>query len=216
LHNQIELRFFDLSTKSISTMKLTCLSILLLATSAVAYPNGTKENRRRRTRGVPGDNRALKSGGGSTSKGMMGGMASKGSKGLLKGCQSLKIKSAPFDEVVAGISETAVGSTLVFTVYDYYTDEPLGTYTDQTTDIFVGGDFADCTFTGSFNFDFDENLEFPFVSQVMVAGTCFGASNAITGGTGQYACASGYESFFEGGEEDFFTSDLIICNTCAY
>jgi hypothetical protein len=203
-------------------MKLTCLSVLLLATSASAFlEGGVDRDDRRRTRG-------LKSGGGSMSKGSkggmgMGGMSSKGSKGAKgakgmpkgppKGCRTLKIK-APFDEVIAGISETAVGSTLVFTVYDYDTNEVLGTYTDQTTDIFVGGEFEDCTFTGSFNFDFDENLEFPFVSQAMTAGSCFGASNAITGGTGALACASGTETFLEGGE-DFFASMLTICNTCA-
>jgi hypothetical protein len=200
-------------------MKLTCISTLLLATSAVAYKNGDRHDpsRRRRTRGVQGDNRALKSGSTPPSKGM-GMMGSKGSKSAkaskgMKGCESYKIK-APFDEVVAGISETAVGETLIFTVYDFDTDEAIGTYTDQTTNIFVGGEFVDCTFTGSFNFDFDENLDLPFVSQVLIAGTCLGASNAITGGTGQYACASGFETFIDGGE-GFIASELTICNTCA-
>jgi hypothetical protein len=200
-------------------MKLTCLSVLLLATSAVAFRNGMPEsnNGQRRTRGVQGDNRALKSGSTPPSKGM-GMMGSKGSKSAkaskgMKGCESYKIK-APFDEVVAGIGETAVGETLIFTVYDFDTDEAIGTYTDQTTNIFIGGEFVDCTFTGSFNFDFDETLDFPFVSQIMVAGTCLGASNAITGGTGSAACASGFETFIDGGE-DFFASELTICNTCA-
>jgi hypothetical protein len=198
-------------------MKVTCLSILLLATSALAYPNGAKRDDRRRTRGVSGDNRALKSGSTPPSKGMgmMGSKASKSAKASkgMKGCQSVNIK-ALFAEVEAGFTETAVGDTLTFPVYDFYTDEVIGTYTDQTTNIFVGGEFVDCTFTGSFNFDFDENLFLPFVSQVLIAGTCDGAFNAITGGTGQYACASGFETFLDGGE-DFFASELTICNTCA-
>jgi hypothetical protein len=44
--------------------------------------------------------------------------------------------------------------------------------------------------------------------------TGFGVSNAITGGTGKYACASGEEIFLDGGV-DYFASDLTICNTCA-
>jgi hypothetical protein len=197
-------------------MKVTCLSILLLATSAVAYRNGFQaDDRRRRTRGVPGNNnRALKGAKGSKGKGMMGGMGmtDKGSKGT-KGCQSIKIK-APFDEIEPGFGETAVGETLIFLVLDFDTDEAIGTLTETTTDIFLGGEFVDCTLTGSFNFDFDENLDLPFVSQVLIAGTCLGASNAITGGTGQYACASGFETFIDGGE-GFIASELTICNTCA-
>jgi hypothetical protein len=90
----------------------------------------------------------------------------------------------------------------------------IGTFTDQSTDIFVGGVYTDCTYSGSFNFDFDESLEFPFVSQLMVAGSCSGNSNSITGGTGKYACASGSEIFIDG-EEGIFASELVICNTCA-
>jgi hypothetical protein len=265
-------------------MKVTCLSILLLATSAVAYRNGVNPNGHgRRTRGVQGNNRALKTGNKNMVmikavkgmkdkdakdakavkdmkgmgmkdkdakhakgvkdmkgmgmkdkdakdakgvKGMKGmGMKDKDAKGVkdmkgmgmkdkdAKGCQSLKIK-APYSEVEAGFGQTAVGETLTFPVYDYYTNEPIGTYTDATTDILVGGEFVDCTFAGSFNFDFDASLEFPFVSQVVVAGTCLGASNSIAGGTGKYACASGSEIFIDGGE-DYFASNLSICNTCA-
>jgi hypothetical protein len=163
-------------------MKATCLSVLLLATSAVAYKNGVKpEDRRRRTRGLKTGAKDM-----GMSKGMSkGAKTKKGMKGKdSKGCQSLKIK-AFYTEIEAGFGQTAVGETLTFPVYDYYTDEPIGTYTDQTTDIFVGGVFADCISTGSFNFDFDSSLEYPFTSQVMIAGTCMGASNTITGGTGQ-------------------------------
>jgi hypothetical protein len=198
-------------------MKVTCLSILLLATSAVAYRNGINpDGHGRRTRGEQGNNRALKTG----AKDMGMSKEVKGMKAMkMKGmrmktaCRSLKIK-APYSEVDAGFGQTAVGETLTFPVYDYYTNETIGTYTDQTTDILLGGAFADCTFTGSFNLGFNESLDFPFVSQVMVSGTCFGASNSITGGTGQYACASGSEIFIDGGE-DYFASDLSICNTCA-
>ncbi len=73
--------------------------------------------------------------------------------------------------------------------------------------------FADCTNTASYNLDFDDSLEYPFVSQIMVSGTCFGTSNAITGGTGKYACAAGVVNFIDG--LDFFAEELTICNTCA-
>jgi hypothetical protein len=192
-------------------MKFTCLSVLLLATSAAARRNGVK--------GKQGNNRGLKTGdkdmAGMTkgAKGMKGmGKKDKGMKGK-DGCQSVKIK-ASYSEIEAGFGQTALGETLTFPVYDYYTDEPIGTYTDSTTEIFVGGEFADCTFAGSFNFDFDSSLQYPFVSQVMVSGSCLGASNSITGGTGKYACASGSEIFIDV-EADYFASDLVICNTCA-
>jgi hypothetical protein len=58
-----------------------------------------------------------------------------------KRCQSLKIKKN-FAEIEDG-SETAVGEEFSFPVYDFYTDEPLGTYTESATYIFVGGEIAD-------------------------------------------------------------------------
>jgi hypothetical protein len=197
-------------------MKVTCLSVLLLATSAAAYRN----NRRK------GERRGLKVGGenvlnmNKVAKGMKGiGKKDKkpvndeGMEEEKAACQSVKIK-ADYTEIEAGLGETALGETLTFPVYDYYTDEPIGTYTDSTTQIFVGGAYVDCTFAGSFNFDFDASLEYPFVSSVMVSGTCQGASNAITGGTGKYSCASGSEIFIDP-DADYFASDLVICNTCA-
>jgi hypothetical protein len=193
-------------------MKVTCLSILLLVTSAVAFPNGVVKDDRRRTRGVPGNNRALMTGE-KPEKGSKG-MKGKGMKGMgKKGCQTLTIKS-PLSDVEGGFSKTAVGSTLTFPVYEYYTGELIGTYTKSSTDIFVGGEFADCTITGSYNLGFDDSLEYPFVSQIMLSGTCLGTTNAITGGTGKYACAAGSGNLIDGGE-DFFAAELTICNTCA-
>jgi hypothetical protein len=194
-------------------MKVTCLSVLLLATSAVARRNGVKTDARRRTRGLKTGDKDM-----GMSKGMSKG--SKGMKGMgmkdkdANGCQSLKIYGF-YSEAEAGFGQTAVGETITFPIYDYYTDEPIGTYVDSSTDAFVGGEFVDCTFAGSFNFGFDSSLDFPFTSQVLVAGTCLGDSNAITGGTGKYSCAAGSETFLED-TEDVFTSDLKICNTCPH
>jgi hypothetical protein len=191
-------------------MKVICLSILLLlATSAVAFIDGVKPgDQRRRTRGVPGNNRALLE---RTLKGGKGkGMGMNDKKGA-KGCQTLKIK-APYSEVV--VEDNAIGRTVFFPAYDYYTGEPIGTFTSAQTGIFVGlfGAPRECVISGSYNLGVDESLEFPFEDQIMVAATCRGATNAITGGTGEYACASGYEELVFG-EEDFVT-DFTICNTC--
>jgi hypothetical protein len=204
-------------------MKVTCLSVLLLATSAEAYRNGPRGNQGKR-RGLKTGENVLNMN--KVAKGMKGmgkkDEKAKKDKGMKEekagmtekaSCQSVKIK-ANYTEIEAGLDETALGETLSFPVYDYYTDEPIGTYTDSTTQIFVGGAYVDCTFAGSFNFDFDASLEYPFVSQVTVSGTCLGASNSITGGTGQYSCASGSEIFLDP-DADYFASDLVICNTCA-
>jgi hypothetical protein len=188
-------------------MKITCLSVLLLATSAEAYRNNIKGEIQGNRRGLKTGERDL-----GMNKVAKSNKGKKGKKGK-KGCQSVKIK-ANYTEIGAGLSQTAVGETLTFPVYDYYTDEPIGNFTDQTTQIFVGDAIVDCIFTGSFNFDFDESLENSFVSQVMVSGTCQGTSNAITGGTGKYACATGSEIFIDA-DADYFASDLQICNTCA-
>jgi hypothetical protein len=192
-------------------MKVICLSILLLlATSAVAFKDGVKPgDQRRRTRGVPGNNRTplehtLKGGKG------MGGMTMKDKKGA-KGCKSLKIKT-PLSEVE--VEKNAVGDTVFFPVYDYYTDEVIGTFTNSATFINAGGEFVDCVISGAYNLGLDASLEFPFEDQIMIAATCKGTINAISGGTGEYACASGYELGDISSEEDFYTAVITICNTC--
>jgi hypothetical protein len=199
-------------------MKVICLSILLLlTTSAVAYIiDGIEpgDHHRRTRRGVPGNNRALgEAFYAATMKGGkgMGGMGMKDKKGA-KGCQTLKMKSLD-SEVVA--EANAVGGTLFFPLYDYYTNEPIGTYTSAQTEIFSPfGLFVDCVISASYNFGFDESLEFPFEDQIMIAATCKGPSNAITGGTGQYACASGYDTITDIEEADLFVTVLTVCNTC--
>jgi len=130
------------------------------------------------------------------------------------GCIIKKTKSL-FAEIEAGFSETASGSTLIFPIYDYETSDLIGSYVDQNTNVFFDGFQEDCVFTGSYNFDFDDSLDFPFASQLSIAATCLGTTNSITGGTGSYACATGYETFIEG-DDEFFVSELTICNTCAY
>jgi hypothetical protein len=132
-----------------------------------------------------------------------------GKKGA-KGCQSLKLKSK-FSKIV--VEDNAVGTTVFFPVYDYYTDEEIGTSTGSTTAVFFGGELVDCVGIATFNLGYDASLEFPFEDQIMLSGTCFGSNNAITGGTGEYACASGYEEIFDSGE-DLFAVVLTICNTC--
>jgi hypothetical protein len=187
-------------------MKVICLSMLLLATSAVAYIDGVKPgDDHRRTRGVPGNNRAL-----DRMRSLKGG---KGMGGMgTKGCKTLKIKSLD-SEII--IEENAVGVTVFYPIYEYYSDEPIGTATTTFTDVFTGpGTQFDCVISTSYNLGFNEDLEFPFEDQIMAAGTCQG-SNAIIGGTGQYACASGYYTVVDIEEDNLFVTDFTICNTCA-
>jgi hypothetical protein len=188
-------------------MKAICLSILLLATSAaVADIDGVKPGgQRRRTHGVPGNNRALYADKLKGAKGMK-------DKKVPKGCQSLKIK-ALFAEFVFG--DNAIGETLFFPVYDYNTDESIGTFTSTLTEIFAEGEVVDCVISRSYNLGFDESLEFPFEDQITIAASCDGTANAITGGTGEYACASGYGVPLDTEDDDSFAAVLTICNTCA-
>jgi hypothetical protein len=195
-------------------MKVICLSILLLVTSAMAYIDGVKpgDHHRRTRRGVSGNNRALRYDGTEKGgKGMgMGGMGMKDKKGV-KGCQSLKIKTFVSE---VEIVDNAIGETIFFPAYDYYTDEVIGTYTNSNTNVFDGGEIIDCVVSGSYNLGLDESLEFPFEDQIMTAGSCSTTLDAITGGTGQYACASGYEEILDSGDNDIFATELTICNTC--
>jgi hypothetical protein len=193
-------------------MQAICLSILLVATSALTYIDGDKPgDHHRRTRGVPGNNRALLERSLKGGKGM-GGMGMKDKKGS-KSCQLLTIKS-PLSGVEVEEND-AVGFTLFAPVYDYYTDDPIGTYTSSVTYIFAGGVAVNTVIYGSYNLGFDESLEFPFQDQIMFAATSSSfESNAITGGTGEYACASGYELDIDLEQDVYFATVLTICNTC--
>lgn len=94
-------------------------------------------------------------------------------------------------------------------LYDTFTDEVVGTF-DQIT--FALGT-KDCYFEAVYNLD--ENQRGISESQIMVSGTCFGLSDAVTGGTGEYACAAGKVERREtqNGKIEFHLID--VCHGCA-
>jgi hypothetical protein len=211
-------------------MKFACsVSILLLlANSALAFTHHGSTNpddpRQRRTRGV-NEPRGLNYDG-QQPKGMMKAStkAAKSAKApkddkapkvpkVPKGCVIKRFK-ALYSDIDAGIVDNAVGSTIIYPLYDYETGEPIGTYENSSVTVRLEDVVKDCVFSGAFNLGFDESEDFPFTSQIMVSGTCLGTFNSITGGTGEYACASGTELFIDSGDEDIFATQLTICNTC--
>ena len=82
--------------------------------------------------------------------------------------------------------------------YNVETGEHLGYYSDSAAYLASG----DCVGNGEFTF-IDQ-------SQISIQFTCFGTFNSITGGTGQFGCASGYEEYsYQDGV--VFATSLHIC-----
>lgn len=83
----------------------------------------------------------------------------------------------------------------------------LGYYSDESTTL----PSNDCVGTSAFSFGLD-----PYLSQINLQFTCNGAYNAITGGSGLYGCATGYEVRVD--EDDLLLrSTLTVCGPlCPY
>jgi hypothetical protein len=146
-----------------------------------------------------------------SSKGMMG--KGKGSVPALipidvTECQTASYKFF-YDEVNAGRSQSAIGDTLEYPLYDVDTEEYAGYYQDAS--IFAPKDFSNCVFYAVYNFDMDDKLFYK--SQVVTMGSCSGSNNSIVGGTGRYGCATGYDSFRETDSDKFGIVDLKLCTT---
>ena len=87
--------------------------------------------------------------------------------------------------------------------YNSQTGEHLGYYSDAATELASN----ECVGTGEFGFSTNNTS----TSQISIQFTCHGKYNPITGGTGSYGCAKGFEVFvYDDGH--VIASDLHICN----
>jgi len=109
----------------------------------------------------------------------------------------------------------ATGDQKSFTVlfHDANTNITLGKY--QLTVSYIGDDEYDCNYQGTFLFDSDYVSESDtYITTIHILGSCRSSSAIIAGGTGDFACATGYM------ESDFLMDgsiawDVYMCSTCA-
>jgi len=115
------------------------------------------------------------------------------------------------DDITSSRESTAVGNTLYFPIYspdDLST--PVGYYEDESTLLPAQ---SDCIFSGAVSFDYNDEQE-SFESQITVSGSCSASLNSVTGGSGAYACSSGYGySKEEGVDEGYSGLAFNICQT---
>lgn len=133
-------------------------------------------------------------------KGSKGGAPKGGSKGggwgpAASACQQIPVYFY-LNDLRAGYHPTASIGGGFDSVPFYSTDTGahLGYYSDSATVL----PSKDCVGSGSYSFgsatsSSTTNKDYP--SQISLQFTCFGAYNSITGGNGQFGCASGYETF---------------------
>ncbi len=109
-------------------------------------------------------------------------------------------------ELKSGFQSNSVGGGFDnVPFYSTITGQQLGNYTDEATNYKSG----DCAGTGAFSFGSFKN---PYPSQIVFTFTCFGLYNTITGGNGNFGCASGYESFvYE--NDTVIESAIHLCGT---
>jgi len=134
-----------------------------------------------------------------------------------KYCVTYQLKALG-SEITASERNTTVGTTLAFPLYfaeQNITEGPIGYFSDATTNL-AGTD--ECLFTGSFVFG-PANEEGFWDDQVTLGGTCKGKENAITGGSGVFECAKGYEYFTDavgGMDPDFLYFTAFYCTGCKF
>ena len=125
-------------------------------------------------------------------------------------------------EIDAGAQNTTVGGNHMFPVYfgegneinDSFMGTPggkAGMFLDATT--LIGAGNGDCIFEGSFLFG-EANAEGVYENQLAVAGTCLGTANTIIGGTGDFACATGYEYFTGDTDAEMLNFTTYYCSGC--
>jgi len=105
-------------------------------------------------------------------------------------------KCVQYDEVGNGFDSVPFYST--------ETGQLLGYYSDEAANLASG----DCVGVGRFSF----GSQPMYGDQLSIQFTCFGNFNTITGGTGEYGCAKGYERYtYENG--NVTASELHICTS---
>jgi hypothetical protein len=93
-------------------------------------------------------------------------------------------------------------------VYDPETLEQIGVYSDFAIDI---PDSEECLVTGAYSLG-TPDANGKYASQIELSFTCSSQSKAITGGTGAYGCASGFERFaFRDEAAGLLGTELNIC-----
>ena len=96
--------------------------------------------------------------------------------------------------------------------YNPQNGQQLGTFSQTVTNI---PNSTECVGTSAYSFDYDSTLGL-YRSQINTASTCNGQMNAITGGSGSYGCASGYD-VFQYEDSQVYSTNLYICQAlCPY
>jgi len=128
-------------------------------------------------------------------------------------CQAIDLIAAVDDILRYSVDNSKTDrngrTTLWFPVYDAHTLKIFGTYSDAST---LTHEEDECVTNGLFSFDYDDGLQ-KFHSSITVASSCATEKSAITGGTGRYACATGYQSFYDGPGQGniFIRTVLYVC-----
>ena len=76
---------------------------------------------------------------------------------------------------------------------------------------------VDCTFQGALLFDYDyDNITELYATSINILGSCTGKAASIAGGTGDYACASGYLDPIDQLDDNSLVWNLVVCGTCGH
>jgi hypothetical protein len=117
-------------------------------------------------------------------------------------CQQVNV-FFEIQELRSGYQQTDAGGGFDnIPFYSQESGEQLGFYSDAAFTL----DSEDCVGTGAFNFG--DSPDYP--SQINFSFTCFGLYNTVTGGSGQFGCAKGYETFVYQ-TEDIIASSITVC-----
>jgi len=143
------------------------------------------------------------------------------SPAVLSSCQIIPVTFYRSD-VEAGFTKNELGNILnQVPFYSTSTNQLLGTYSDVAVNVSSPGaamtNHSDCTVVGAFSFLPTDNATQPlYRSQITMQFTCNSELNSITGGSGVYGCAKGFEHFVYIGTT-YLNSQLNICHElCPY